>query len=154
MHFRPALLTLLLLLALPAPSRAADPVLDRFAVVAVAPVKTSIYVASVTLTVPRFVRRGGIYESTYSAQIFPYSFWNEAGRLQITVSDQTLRRFARGESFSFTGHAIRRDGTIRRVEGRVTPVGPATGRIEVRVFVTRHLSMAFDTTYQLPGVMK
>jgi len=111
-------------------------------------------VASVTLTVPRFVRRGGIYESTYSAQIFPYYFWNEAGRLQITVSDQTLRRFARGESFSFSGHAIRSDGTIRKVEGRVTPLGPATGRIEVRVFVTRHLSMAFDTTYRLPGVEK
>jgi hypothetical protein len=149
LHFRP-ILTLLILLPLPRAARADDSSLDRFAVVEVAPVKTTIYVASVTLLVPRFVRHGDVYESTYAANIFPYFFWNEQGRLEISVTDDTLRQFARGKPFSFMGHAIRSDGTVRRVEGHVTPGDAANGKIEVRVFVTRHISLAFDTTYHLP----
>jgi len=146
------MLALFFLSVLAPAARSADAALDRFSIVEVAPVKTSIYIASVTLAVPRFVRQGEIYESTYTANIFPYFFWNEEGRLQIAVTDAALRHFARGGSFSFGGSAIRSDGTVRKVEGTVMPVDPVSGKIEVRVFVTRHLSLAFDTTYRLPNV--
>jgi len=123
---------------------------DRYAVVEVAPVRTFIYVASVRLMVPRFVRTGDTYASTYAADVFPYSFWDEHGRLEINVSDATLRDFARGLPFSFTGHAIRSDGARRRISGRVIPGDSANGKIEVKIFVSRHLSLSFETTYHLP----
>ena len=147
---RPMLLCLLLLPAL-WPHRAAGSALDRYDVVEIAPVKTSIYLASVSLSVPQFVRHGQVYESAYSAKIFPYFFWNEKGRLRIDVTDETLRQFARGEPFSFSGRAIRDDGTERKVTGFITPENAWGGKVTVRVFVTRHHSLAFDTTYRLAG---
>ena len=150
---RPFLLACLLLTAL-APLQAAGSGLDRYAVVAIAPVTTSLYIASVSLSVPEFVRHGQTYESTYTAKIFPYFFWNEGGRIRIDVTDETLRRFARGESFSFSGHAIRDDGTTRRVTGFIAPDNPSSGRVTVRVFVTRHHALAFETTYRLAGPLQ
>jgi hypothetical protein len=143
---RPILL-LALLIAPAGRAAAGEPALDRYAVVEVAPVSTFIYLASVRLDVPRFVRTGGTYASTYAAHIIPYYFWDEHGRLEIEVSDAALLQFSRGAPFSFTGHAIRSDGVRRRIAGRVTPGDAANGKITVRLYVSRHLSLNFETTY-------
>jgi len=144
---------LLALLLLPALSPVQGPgsAVHRYDVVKVAPVKTTIYIASVSLSVPQFVRHGQVYESTYEAKIFPYFFWNEQGKLRIDVTDETLRRFAAGKAFTFSGHAIRDDGETRKVTGSISPRDGWTGKVTVRVFVTKHISMAFDTTYRLAG---
>ena len=55
---------------------AASADLARFSQVEVAPVTTSIYLGSVTLSAGLFLRRGQIYAADYSARVFPYFFFN------------------------------------------------------------------------------
>lgn len=127
---------------------AAPALTSRYARVEIAPTKTSIYVGSVTLTMPVFQRHDGVYESTYAAKVFPYFFYNEIGRLLIDVPDEALARIARGESIDFHGRGIRSDGTERRVEGRATPTDAYGGKIKVRVFVSKRIQLIFNTTYR------
>jgi hypothetical protein len=131
---------------------ASDASLARYAEVDVATVRTFVYLASITLTVAPFLRQGETFEAAYSAKIFPYFFYDEKGKLRITVSDETLRQLAAGNPFDFTGVAVRDDGRERPVDGHVTPIDPGTGRIRVRLIYSRHIVLAFTTTYRLPGV--
>ena len=68
---------------------------DDFATVAIEPAKTSIYVGSVSMTMPTFRRSAARYESSYVAKVFPYFFYNERGTLAIDFSDDQLARLAR-----------------------------------------------------------
>jgi hypothetical protein len=128
-------------------TRAANPEV-AFGRVDIAPTKTSIYVGTVSLTMPTFTRAGGSYESTYTAKVFPYFFSNETGKLSVDISDEQLRELARGEPIEFTGHGVRSDGVARRVEGKATPVDAASGKIKVSVFVSKRIQLIFNTTYR------
>jgi hypothetical protein len=146
---RPSLLLAAAVLAA-GTARAGDG-LERYRSVDTARVRTSVYVARVTLNAPHFVRTGDTYVSSYEVTVFPYSFLDERGRIEISVPDRVLREFAAGRPFDFTGRAVRSDGKVRRVEGHVVPAGPSEGRIRVRVRVTRHIPLDFETTYTLTG---
>jgi hypothetical protein len=100
--------TLAFLLAA-APLRA-DESLARFNVVDIKPAVVSIFIATVTMAMPPFVRKGATYSSTYSAKVFPYFFYNEKGRIWIVVPDDLLRRAAKGQPVDFIGHATQRLG--------------------------------------------
>jgi hypothetical protein len=102
------------------------------------------------LSASRFIRHDQTYSADYQAKVFPYFFFNEGGRLFIEVPDSALREIADGRSFDFVGRAIRRDGRVRRVTGRVTPTSPTAGNLKVRLIVNRYLTLVFDSTYQLP----
>lgn len=121
---------------------------DRYATVAIAPAKTSIYVGTVTLTMPTFERRGSRFESVYMAKVFPYFFYNERGALGIDFSSEQLSRLARGERVEFSGIARCETGETRRVEGHATPTDADTGKIKVRVFVSKTIELIFNTTYR------
>jgi hypothetical protein len=82
--------------------------------------------------------------------VFPY-FYSESGRIWITVPDDAIRRVASGQSVDFTGRAVNEDGEERRVAGHASPSGRTGGSIQVRVFVTRRISITYDTTYELLG---
>ena len=130
--------------------RAADPsppraVFDR---VIVAPAKTSIYVGSVSMTMPVLARRDGAYESSYTATVFPLFFYNETGRLTVEISAAQLEQLARGEAIDFKGRAVRDDGAERRVEGRATPADAVSGKLKVRVFYSKRIELIFNTTYR------
>jgi len=131
---------------------AAERNLTRFDRAEIAAAKTSIYIGSVTMTTPPFVRTAGVYEADYTAKVFPFLFSSEAGRLRINVSNDALHQLEAGEAIEFTGLAIRADGLERRVEGKATPVDPHSGRIKVRVFVSKRIELIFNTTYRFPGV--
>jgi len=133
------------------PLDGADDSLAPYNVVAIKPAITSIIVATITMTMAPFVRKNVVYSSTYSAKVFPYFFYNEKGRIWITVPDDDLRRVAKGGSIDFTGRAISEEGDMRRVDGHASPTGPLTGKIRVRVFVTKRISLSYDTTYDLRG---
>jgi len=60
-----------------------------------------------------FVRKAGVFSSTYSAKVFPYFFYNEKGKLTIEVSDDALRKLERGETIEFTGHGVSSEGEQR-----------------------------------------
>jgi hypothetical protein len=124
--------------------------LARFSQVAIKPATAFIYVGTVTMTIPPFVRHNDVYSSTYTAWVFPY-FYSEKGRIWITVPDDALRRVANGQSVDFTGRAVSEDGEARKILGHASPGGTMGGNIQVRVFVTRRISITYDTTYELMG---
>jgi hypothetical protein len=117
----------------------------------IAPAKTSIYVGSVTLTVAPLTRQGASYASTYTASVFPYFFFTEAGTFQIEVSDADLFRLASGQSIDFTGLAVRADGVVRPLACHADPHSLADGRVKVRVYVSKRLILVFNTTYHISG---
>ena len=133
-------------------ARADEPDLRRYDRVEIAPTKTSIYIGSVSMTMPSFARTDGAYESSYTAKVFPFFFQSESGRLRVAISDEMLRRLERGERVEFTGQAVATNGDQRRVEGHATPEAPGvpSGKIKVRVFVSKRIELIFNTTYRFP----
>ena len=121
---------------------------DPHAAVEIAPAKTSIYIGSVTLTMPTFQRIGARYESSYVARVFPYFFYNERGTLAIDFTAEQLTRLDRGERVDFQGRARSESGEPRRIEGHATPTDATSGKIKVRVFVTEKIELIFNTTYR------
>lgn len=116
----------------------------------VEPTRTSIYVGSVAMTLSPFLPRAeGGYGADYSARVLPYLFLNEKGRLAVDVSEEMLRQLAAGEPVEFRGRAERTDGELRRIEGRAVPADPASGKLKVRVFVSKRVELIFNTTYRI-----
>jgi hypothetical protein len=128
--------------------RAADPQLAQYDAVTIAPTKTSIYIGSVSMTLPTFARVNGTYSSTYAARVFPYFFYNEKGRLSIDITDDQLRALARGETVDFEGSGMSSENEPRRIAGKATPFDATTGKIKVRVFVSKKIQLIFNTTYR------
>lgn len=118
--------------------------------VSIEPVKTSIYIGSVTLTMPTFRRSGSVYSSTYRAKVFPYFFQNERGELWVEFNDDQLARLERGERVNFSGHAENTDKEPRKIEGHATPSAPGSksGKIKVRVRVSPKIELIFNSTYR------
>src|ERR1017187_9372840 len=97
-----------LALSAAAPVRSADDDLARFNLIDIKPTTSSLFIATVTMTMPPFARRDTVFSSTYSARVFPYFFWSESGRIWIVVPAEKIRRAALGEPVDFTGHGISR----------------------------------------------
>jgi hypothetical protein len=135
------LLAVLAVLGSPASGRATGPL------VAVAPARTSIYLGTVSISMPPFRREGETYHSTYTTRVFPFFFYNEHGALSIDLPDAELARLAAGETIEFSGRAANSAGEPRRIAGRAVPTSPGEGRIKVRVFVTPRIELIFNTTY-------
>ena len=127
---------------------AGEPLPPHYERVEVAPAKTSIYLGTVAMTMPPFTRSDGGYEASYEATVFPFFFYNEAGRIRIELPDDLLRKLERGEPVDFSGRAIREDGAMRRVEGRAMPTDARSGNLKVRVFYSRRIELIFNTTYR------
>ena len=117
--------------------------------VEIKPTWTSIYLGTVSLQMPPFTRTAaGDYESTYSARVLPYFFYNETGRIGIRVSNDALQQLARGETIEFSGRAVNHAGEDRAVAGKATPADGTSGRIKVRVRVSPRIELIFNTTYR------
>jgi hypothetical protein len=143
--------TLPLALALAAGAAEAEAPLRTFDRVTIEPTKTSIYIGTVSMTMPPFVRKNGTYASSYTAKVFPYFFSNEKGTLAITLSDESLRKLERGEAVEFSGLAVNTVGEERRITGKATPEEGAhalRGKIKVRVFVSKRIELIFNTSYR------
>jgi hypothetical protein len=114
----------------------------------VAPTKTSIYIGTVSMTMPTFVRHGGTFEASYTAKVFPFCFYNEKGTLTVAISDTQLDDLVAGRTITFTGRGVRDDGAPRPVEGKATPIDAKSGKLKVRVTVSKHVELIFNTTYR------
>lgn len=125
----------------------------RYTQVTVDPTKTSIYIGSVSLTMPPFQRRNGLYTTDYAAKAFPFFFYSERGQIAIEFSDENLRQLQRGETAYFKGHASNSAGAERRIEGRAVPDtgGADHGKIKVRVWVGK-VELIFNSVYRFTGV--
>lgn len=100
------------------------------------------------MTMPTFERKGGAFVAAYTAKVFPFAFYNEKGVLSVDVSDDQLARLARGETIEFTGRAERTDGAERKVSGKATPADATSGKLKVRVTVSKRVELIFNTTYR------
>jgi hypothetical protein len=129
----------------------AAPLDTRYNQAAIEPVKTSIYIGYVKLSMPVFTRTSAGYVSTYNASVFPFFFWSEHGQMTIEASDDDLRRLARGETVQFKGQAENSDGESRPIEGRAVPQDAIQGKLKVRVFVSKNIQLIFNTTYRFVG---
>jgi hypothetical protein len=126
-----------------------DPGLRRYDRVTVEPVSTSIYVGSVALTATPFIRKNAVYHANYVAKVFPYFFWGEKGWITIEMSDDDLRRLGQGEVVQFKGRGQNSDGEDRRIEGRAVPADANSGKIKVRVWVSKRIELIFNSTYRI-----
>jgi hypothetical protein len=147
---RPCLLAGLLLWLGVGALRAAEAPIERYATVEIDRAKTSIYVGSVTMTMPPFARKDGVFHSTYTAKVFPYFFYNDKGKIEIEVSDEDLRKLERGETIQFTGRGLSDKGETYHVEGRAVPANSTSGKIKVKVQVSKKIELIFNTTYRFP----
>ncbi|HXB01718.1 MAG TPA: hypothetical protein VNV15_02735 [Opitutaceae bacterium] len=129
----------------------AAPLDARYNKAAIEPVKTSIYIGYVKLSMPVFTRTSASYVSTYNASVFPFFFWSEHGQMTIEASDDDLRRLARGETVLFKGHAENSDGETRSIIGRAIPQDATQGKLTVRLFVSKRIQLIFNTTYRFVG---
>jgi hypothetical protein len=144
------------LLAAALPCRAQPPPLPPGAITQaeIAPSKTSVLLAGVSLAVPTLTHAGAEFVSTYSVTVFPFFFFNEDGRFHVQLPDADLARLNHGQPIDFVGQAVRNDGAGRLVQGHAVPSGPNEGQVKIRVFYTRHIVLVFNTTYRLIGAIK
>lgn len=119
----------------------------RWDAVRVPPIKTSIYVGSVTLTTDVFRRDGDVFHSTYEAKVWPWFFWSETGRITIRLPYAELEKLARGERVQFTGEAMNHKDKPRHVTGHADRGDDTSGRIKVRIGVD-DTEIIFNGTYQ------
>jgi hypothetical protein len=147
---RRAQLSLFVALVLVCVMSGAEAALKNYERVDIAPTKTSIYIGTVSMTLPTLTRASGTYSAPYVAKVFPYFFYNERGQLSIEVSDEMLRQLERGETVEFKGRAVNSENEERRVEGKATPVDAKSGKLKVRVFVSKRIELIFNTTYRFP----
>ena len=115
--------------------------------VRIPPMKTSIYVGSVTLTTGEFRRDGDKFTATYEAKVWPWFFWGETGRISILLPDADLASLAQGEKAEFTGDAQNHKNKPRKVTGRAQPADATSGKIKVRVSVDG-TELIFNGTYR------
>lgn len=133
---------LLFLIVFPA-LRAGEP----WATVSVPPMKTSIYLGSVTLSTSPFLRDGERFTATYEARVRPWFFWSESGGIEMTVTAAQLARLDRGERIEFTGEARDRRQRLRRVTGYAERIDAGQGRLKIRIDVDG-IELIFNGTYR------
>lgn len=122
--------------------------------VVVGPMKTSIYIGSVTLIAADFVQEGDTFNSTYEAKVRPWFFWGESGKITIKLPASDLARLAAGQTVDFTGEATNHKNKPRTVTGRAQPADPLMGKIKVRIMADG-IELVFNGTYRLtPGAAK
>ena len=144
-------LCLLLMLSAVAPLPAATaPILTGWDRISVAPMKTSIYVGSVTLTTGVFERQGSTLGTTYEAKVFPWFFWGETGKITITLADAELANLAKGEKAEFIGEAANHKNKPRKVTGFAQPADATSGKFKIRILADGH-ELIFNGTYQFVG---
>jgi len=140
-------LGLLLVLGAAAPLRADLPLL-AVPRVTIAPMKTSIYVGSVTLITTDFLQQDESFKAAYEAKVRPWFFWGETGEITIKLPVTDLTRLALGQTIEFTGEAANHRNKPRTVTGRAQPAGPTSGKIKVRIMADG-IELIFNGTYQL-----
>ncbi len=123
------------------------PTLTNWDHIKVAPMKTSIYVGSVTLTTGVFERQGSALTTHYEAKVFPWFFWGESGSITIALTDTGLAALARGETAEFAGDATNQKNKPRKVTGRAQPIDANSGKIKVRIMADG-VELIFNSTYQ------
>ena len=116
--------------------------------VSIGPMKTSIYVGSVTLKTAVLERTGSTLTATYEANVFPWFFWSETGKITLMLADADLANLAKGVRAGFSGGATNQKNKPRQVTGYAQPGDATAGKIKVRIMVDG-MELIFNGTYKL-----
>lgn len=119
----------------------------------VAPMKTSIYIGSVTLTTTEFVPQNESFSAHYEAKVRPWFFWGETGKITVNLPATDLTRLALGQTVEFTGEASNHKNKPRTVTGRAQPANPTSGKIKVRIMADG-IELIFNGTYRFEAALK
>lgn len=116
--------------------------------VAVPPMRTSIYVGSVTLSVTDFERDAGSfdYSADYHARVIPWWFWTESGTITLKPTEGAIERLLAGETIEVDGEAMNHNGKPRTVSARIRPSKDGGGTIKVRIDAGG-TKLVFDGSY-------
>ena len=103
--------------------------------------------AKATLTISALKRDGGIYSGSYRVKVSPYFFKNEKGKLEIVVSDDSMRQIAKGKKVNVSGTATTTgDGQCRHIEAIATPTDDIRGTIKFW-FLAGQKKIVFQSAY-------
>lgn len=118
--------------------------------VAVPPMRTSIYVGSVTLSVTEFERSSGslYYSAEYHARVIPWWFWTESGTITLKPTEDAIEQLLAGETIEVDGEATNHHGKPRTVSARIRPSDDGAGTIKVRIDAGG-TKLVFDGSYTL-----
>jgi len=110
---------------------------------------TRVSAAKATLIIEPLTRKGEIFTGDYEMKVTPFFFKSEKGKLEIVVSDESLKKAGKGEPVEITGTALTHGEDVKRkVNARATPVDKNHGQLKVW-FVADEREMVFNTTYRL-----
>ena len=130
---------------------APDLVLSEASRMAVEPSSASLAGGNARLTTTTLRRESARYVGNYQIQVRPYFFKDETGTLSIPVSDESLRKLARGTTVHFAGNALTTGTeTARAVKVKATPAGAGTGKGNLTISIaTENGELVFFTGYTL-----
>lgn len=110
---------------------------------------TRVSAAKATLIIKPLTRKGEIFSGEYEMKVTPFFFKSEKGKLEIVVSDESLKKAGKGEPVEITGTALTHGEDVKRkVNALATPVDKNHGQLKVW-FVADEREMVFNTTYRL-----
>jgi hypothetical protein len=117
------------------------------------PSSASLAGGKAKLTTTALRREAARYVGNYDIKVRPYFFKSEKGTLSIAVSDESLRKLAKGTAVDFAGNAVTSgSGKTRTVKVKVTPAGAgvANGRLTISI-ATENGELVFATEYTFGG---
>jgi hypothetical protein len=117
------------------------------------PSSASLAGGKANLTTTALRREAAKYVGNYDIKVRPYFFKSEKGTLSFAVSDELLRKLAKGTVVDFAGSAVTTgSGKSRAVKVRVTPagVGMANGSLTISI-TTENGELVFATEYTFGG---
>lgn len=121
--------------------------MKRFARVEVPPLRSSFFLGIVSLVPGVFERTGASYHAAYRASILGF-FYREHGTVEIDIADDSLLSLKPGTRLAFTGRAKANDGGVRRISGFAEANDAASGRIQIRIAVTKSIELSFVGPYR------
>lgn len=117
------------------------------------PSSASLAGGKAKLTTTALRREAAKYVGNYDIKVRPYFFKSEKGTLSFAVSDESLRKLAKGTAVDFAGSAVTSgSGKSRAVKVKVTPagVGVANGSLTIAI-TTENGELVFATEYTFGG---
>lgn len=103
---------------------------------------------SVRLIPGRFVRDGDRFTASYEANVIPYFFLNESGRISISLTNEQISLARSGKPQPFLGEAVNDKGESRPISGWVQADSDGRGRLQAHVNAGKH-QLFFDGKFVL-----
>jgi hypothetical protein len=117
------------------------------------PCSASLAGGKAKLTTTALRRGTAKYTGNYDIKVSPYFFKSEKGTLSFDVSDESMRKLAKGTTVDFAGRAVTSGtGKSRAVKVKMVPAGAglANGNLTIAIATTNG-ELVFRTEYTFGG---